>query len=157
AAWPLATLTEHTLAAWQQALPASIAPATRKRISTDFKAALNASGRMHRKDLPADFATIIKHGLSIKEPPGANGRENQILTDADIGGGLEAGRQVDERGEWNGSLYRLLIVLAATGARFSQVTRMTVADVQPSRFMVPASGKGRGSKSGNKIAVPVGP
>jgi integrase len=47
-------------------------------------------------------------------------------------------------------------VLAATGARFSQVIRMTVADVQESRLMIPTSAKGRGSKSVARYAVPVG-
>jgi len=48
-------------------------------------------------------------------------------------------------------------VLAATGARFSQVIRMKVADVQRAqrRVLVPVSRKGKGGKSGS-IPVPVG-
>ncbi|MDI4664523.1 site-specific integrase, partial [Xanthobacter autotrophicus] len=58
---------------------------------------------------------------------------------------------------WEGDLGRLVLVLAATGARFSQVARMTVADVQSAqlRLMVPTSRKGKGQKVA-KIGVPVG-
>jgi len=56
-----------------------------------------------------------------------------------------------------GDLYRLVLVLAATGARFSQVVRMTVSDCRhkEGRFLVPVSRKGRGAKN-DYITVPVG-
>jgi hypothetical protein len=54
-------------------------------------------------------------------------------------------------------LYRITLVLAATGARFSQVARLRVSDCQldAGRLMVPTCRKGKGMKSGS-IAVPVG-
>ena len=56
--------------------------------------------------------------------------------------------EVDAEDEWNGDLARLVITLAATGGRFSQVTRMRVGDVQARerRLMIPVSRKGRGVK-----------
>jgi hypothetical protein len=44
----------------------------------------------------------------------------------------------------DGDFARLVVVLAATGARFAQVTRMVVRDVQVDRspLMVPQSFKG---------------
>jgi integrase len=49
-------------------------------------------------------------------------------------------------------------VLAATGCRFGQAARITVAGVQvdAERLMVPASQKGKGDKSRPYVAVPVG-
>ena len=50
-----------------------------------------------------------------------------------------------------------ILVLTATGARFSQVARMRVADFQlkAGRLIVPVSRKGRGGKSGS-LTIPVG-
>ncbi len=153
---PLSSLTEAALAAWRDSLPRTISPATVRRISTDFRAALNASAKAHRKELPADFPAIIQHGLAVKEPAVAGARETQVLSDADIRRLIDAAWKVDAEGDWNGDLARLILVLAATGARFSQIIRMTVSDVQGNRLMVPVSHKGRGAKSAARIAVRVG-
>ena len=84
-------------------------------------------------------------------------RENQILADAEIGRLLRAAREIDAEENWGGDLFRLVLVLAASGARFSQAARLRVSDCQiaAGRLMIPVSRKGRGGKSGN-IAVPVG-
>jgi integrase len=153
---PLASLTEDALAAWRKGLPKTIAPATVRRIATDFRAALNAAAKAHRKALPPDFPAIVQHGLAIKEPAVAGAREAQVLTDADIRRLIDAAWQVDAEGGWGGDLARLVLALASTGARFSQIIRMTVADVQDNRLMIPVSRKGRGTKSAAKIAVRVG-
>lgn len=51
----------------------------------------------------------------------------------------------------------LVLVLAATGCRFSQAAKLTVAAVQVSaeRIMLPVSAKGKGTKARSQIAVPV--
>jgi integrase len=79
-----------------------------------------------------------------------------VLADSDIRRLIDSAWEVDKAGGWEGDLARLVIVLAATGARFSQIVRMTVADVQASRLMTPVSAKGRGTKSASRYAVPVG-
>ena len=78
-------------------------------------------------------------------------------SDAQVSRLIRAARETDTEQEWNGDLYRLVIVLAATGARFSQIARMKVSDVQRAqgRLMVPVSRKGKGTK-GASIPVPVG-
>ena len=54
-------------------------------------------------------------------------------------------------------MFRLIAVMAATGARFSQVARLRVGDVQldGGRLMMPVSRKGRGGKQG-ATPIPVG-
>lgn len=84
-------------------------------------------------------------------------RYNQILSDGDIARLLRFARQVDTEQDWSGDLYRLVVGLAATGARFSQLVRMQVRDVQTDnrRLLVPTSRKGKGKKQSH-TAVPVG-
>ncbi|RVA04016.1 hypothetical protein EN932_31395 [Mesorhizobium sp. M7A.F.Ca.US.002.01.1.1] len=132
---------------------------TRQRLVNDLKAALNAAYAANRAKLPSTLPGTIKQGLRavVAEETEAVARDNQILPDADIGRLLRAAREVDAEQQWDGDLFRLVLILAATGARLSQVARMRVADCQisQSRLMVPTSRKGRGAKSGT-ITVPVG-
>ncbi|TIT29488.1 MAG: site-specific integrase, partial [Mesorhizobium sp.] len=71
---------------------------------------------------------------------------------------IEAASLVDADQGWDGDLLRMVLVLSATGARFSQVARMTVGDVQipQSRLMVPTSRKGRGTKKTTHVGIRVG-
>ena len=66
-----------------------------------------------------------------------------MLRDADVRRTVEAAWEIDAEGGWDGDLGRLMLVLASTGARFSQVVRTTVADVQVAqkRLMVPTAEK----------------
>lgn len=75
-------------------------------------------------------------------------RDSQILADAEIARLLSAARTVDAEQGWGGDLFRLVVTLAATGARFSQVARLRVRDCQirERRLMVPASRKGKGRR-----------
>jgi integrase len=104
---------------------------------------------------------VVKHGLKAVKTDDDDGipiaRENQVLADTQIALVLRAAQEIDAEGQWEGDLFRLVVVLAATGARFSQVTRMRVGDVQraQSRLMVPVSRKGKGRKN-STAAVPVG-
>lgn len=158
---PLHELTEADLIAWRGALPGSKVT-TRKRIISDLRAALNACYISNRHKLPAALPVIIAGGLRAEDTPDTDtdvqvARENQILSDAVIGRIIAAARDVDDAAQWGGDLYRLFLVMAATGARFSQVVRLTVRDVQPerSRLMVPVSRKGKGRKS-EVTPVPIG-
>jgi integrase len=150
-------LTENALAEWRDRLSTDITPSTVRRVTNDFRAALNAAAKKHRARLPADLPLVIKNGLAAAGGMSSNAREAQVLPDADVRRLIELAWAVDENGGWDGDLARLVIVLAATGARFSQVIRMTVADVRPQgRLMVPVSRKGHGEKSAKKVAVRVG-
>lgn len=140
AAIAMRDLTEAHLIAWQKRI-AGHAPAGRQRIVNDLKAALNAGFAMHRRALPNDLPITIRYGLivEVREMTIARARENQILSDDEVRRIIAAAYEVDA------DLARLVVLLAATGARFSQIARMRVGDVQAGqgRVMVPQSFKGK--------------
>jgi hypothetical protein len=84
----VASLTETALASWRKSLASNLGAATRKRITTDFKAVLNSFTKMRRRDLPADMPTIIKNGLASNERVESGVRIEQILSDPISGGWL---------------------------------------------------------------------
>jgi integrase len=166
AAAPLATvalnaLTEADLCTWRIGLPETLRDTAKQRLVSDLKAALNRAFAANRKRLDPMMPSVIKYGLKAEtsddDETGSPSRENQILSDTQVSGLLRSAQQADAASEWNGDLFRLIVVLAATGARFSQIARMRVRDYQRagSRLLVPVSRKGRGGKSGS-IPVPVG-
>jgi integrase len=147
----LAKLAEADLRAWQ--LRVLRRRGTIQRVVNDFKAALNRTWTEHRRALPTDLPVVIKHGLTIEAPAlqQAKARDNQILPDDMIRRIITAALALDE------DFGRLVILLAATGARFAQVRRMTVGDVQAEqgRVMVPESLKGK-KRTISYIRVQVG-
>jgi integrase len=155
----LSELTSGDLAAWRAGLAAKgLKAASVTRTSADLKAALNAATVRHSKQLPAGFPLEVKNGLKSSKAGAPAARPLQVLPDADIRAILAAGAEVDAEGDWGGDLYMLLVLLAATGARFSQVARITVGDVQVAqwRIMVPVSHKGQGAKAVTHTARRVG-
>ena len=152
----LVEVAEEDLLRWRDALPTSLKASTRFRLINDLKAALNAAAKAYRKRLPADFGQTVRHGLCISgaevglEPVA---RDNQILSDDQVREIIGAAIDHDP----DGDLGRMIILLAATGARFSQVRRMQVRDVQIelSRVMIPTSRKGKARLAGH-IPVKVG-
>lgn len=136
----LADLTEGDLRAWQLRMTRKKASSI-QRVVNDLKAALNAGFAAYRRLLPADLPTVIKFGLKVEatEMLAAVHRDNQILTDDQVRRVVAAALAIDP------DFGLLVIMLAATGARFSQLARMTVRDAQldQSRVMVPQSYKGR--------------
>lgn len=145
----LMTLNEQNLIKWRDGLPDTIKATTRQRLVNDVKAALNAAFNANRERLPPTLDGTIRYGLrrtrheEDAEPPG---RDNQILSDGQIAHILKAAREIDAQRGWEGDLFRIVLTLAATGARFAQLARMRVGDCQikESRLLVPASRKGRG-------------
>jgi integrase len=104
--------------------------------------------------------STIKHALRSTHQSDESddpARDNQILTDGQVGRLIGAAREIDAEQGWDGDLFRMVAVLAATGARFSQVSRLRVADMQPSagRLIVPVSRKGKGKRVGS-VPVPIG-
>jgi integrase len=153
---PLEQISEDDLRRWRASLAGTIATgrenalseASVRRTAGDFKAALNAAHQQNRKRLPAELALVIRFGFKAREARAAVAREAQVLPDADVRALITAAADVDREGGWGGDLYRLIVVLAASGARFSQAIRLTVANVQvmQRRLMVPVSFKGQGAK-----------
>lgn len=135
----LANLTEADLRAWQ--LRVQRKRASIQRVINELKAALNAAWVEHRRALPGDFPIVVKYGLQLETPAAleSRARDNQVLTDDQIRAVVAAALAIDD------DFGRLVMLLAATGARFAQLRRMVVADVQADqgRVMVPESFKGK--------------
>ncbi|PZQ20575.1 MAG: integrase [Sphingopyxis macrogoltabida] len=155
-------LSEGDLLAWRNDLSPDLKGASRQRVINDLKAALNAAYFENRHKLPPTVPGIIKVALSAAAGGAADeidhvARDNQILSDATIGKIISASSEVDTASGMGGDLFRLVVVLAATGARQSQVARLTVRDVQAERLrlMIPPSRKGKGRKV-EAIPVPIG-
>jgi integrase len=156
---PIAALTVDDLARWRASLLKKMSEASVRRIANDARAAFNFAADRHRDRLPATFRDTIRIGLV--PPRGSeveNGRPQQILSDADVRRLVDAAWKVDGKQRWGGDLYRLILTLSATGARFSQVARLKVADLQVDerRILMPTSRKGRGGKKITQTAIPLG-
>jgi integrase len=149
----IAALTEDDVAEWRASIRRGgrrnrdkpFAPATVARLLNDFRAALAPAV----VKLP-EVAAMLRVGLRAPEDPD-RARDRQVLADADVRRIIEAAFDIDP------DLGAMVMVLAATGARFSQIARLTVADLQigNARLMVPASAKGRSRKAKPSIAVPL--
>jgi integrase len=152
----LAGVTPEDLSDWRRSL--KMGPGGVRRITNDFKAALNASAKRYASRLPPRFRDTVKDGLASEAEESPVAREAQILPDADVRALIEAAWAVDAHGDWGGDLARMVLLLAATGARFSQVQRLTVADVQfaEKRLMMPSSRKGRVDKPRKPTPIRVG-
>lgn len=129
-----------------------LAPASVNRLLNDVRAALNGAAELHRRELPGHVAAEIKVGT--RAIADATETRHQILTDADVRAVVDAAFSIDPHGDFG----RLVLLLAATGARFSQIAKATVADVQAQsgRIMVTPAQKGRSARIKPKIAVPIG-
>lgn len=137
--------------------PPPLTPSTVNRLLNDLRAALNLAGRTHRRILSPGFAQLLEDELR-GEAEADEPRGPQLLGDADTRRLVDAAFGVDD------DFGALVLVLAATGTRFGQAIRITVADVQPGlgRIMVPVARKGRSdrkttaSRKPAHIAVPIG-
>jgi integrase len=153
---PLAALSTVDLEKWRASL--KMAAGSAQRTVNDFKAALNAVARRAKTQLPPTMRDTVRDGLATVTAASTVAREAQVLPDADVRAIIAAAWEIDAEGGWDGDLARLVLVLAATGARFSQAIRLSVADVQVAqkRLMIPVSRKGRGIKKATQVGVRVG-
>lgn len=122
---------------------------SRNRMVGDLRAALNIGASRHRKEIPGHIAIEIKAGT--RNEPIENEARMQLLTDGQVRAIVAASFEVDE------DLGYVVFLAAVTGARFSQIVRLTVADVQVAkgRIMVPSSRKGRKRSPHPPVAVPI--
>jgi integrase len=119
-------------------------------LQNDLRAALNRAVEKHRRELPASLSLEIKLGtraVEIEEAPAPK----ILLTDQQIRAAVKAAFGIDE------NFGCLVMLLASTGARYSQLAALKIRDLQKIqlRIMVPASRKGRSRKAKPHIAVPV--
>jgi len=150
-------LTSDDLTKWRKERAMSLGESSIRRLVNDFRAALNGAAMQHRRRMPGLIAEI-QAGFKTSGAASTIARERQVLSDVAVRSILSAANLVDDDGEWEGDLFRLVAVLAATGARYSQIIRMKVADVQVAqrRLMVPVSAKGRGEKARTHVAIQIG-
>ncbi|MER8626334.1 tyrosine-type recombinase/integrase [Mesorhizobium sp. M1143] len=142
-------LADGDIAMWRDALPAELKQSSQQRLINDFRAALNGAHDRNRLELAALPGTL-KHGfraIEIDDEQSPAG-ESQVLSDGEVDRLIAAAKAIDKAQQWEGDLYRLVLLLAATGARMSQVCRMQVCDVQSrlKRLMIPTSRKGKKKK-----------
>lgn len=157
----LADLTAKHIRNWREKLrEKNIAETTVRRISNDFRAALNTARRANRSSLPTGLSDEIKDGFEITadDPPADPERPNIILNEDQLRSLLLAARLIDEEDDWEGDLYHLVLGLAATGARFSQLAKLPIDWFQPKlkRILVPSSKKGRSKQERLPAPVSIG-
>ena len=149
----LSKLRSNHIDQWRARISESLAPASINRLLNDFRAALNSAAEKHRRELPPYILAEIRFGTKALSAP-TNARK-QLLNNATIRSIVAAAFQAEPTGDFG----RLVLLAAATGARYSQITALKVEDVQPTseRILMPASKKGRVAKDKPPIAIPLGP
>jgi integrase len=133
AALELDEVTEEVLRNWRKGL-ATVSAKTPTgflsvgsidKITKEFRPALMRALKGSRLT-----AATVEDGLAAdvdEEAP--NSRPRQLLDEETVKRIVSAAHEVDIERGYNGDLYRLVLVMAATGARFSQVQALTVGDV----------------------------
>lgn len=153
---PFAVLGLHKLRAthiqeWRDRLDGALSPSSVNRLLNDLRAALNAAALKHRRGLPAHIFQEVSIGTKALVATAQPRR--QLLSDDQVRGAIDAAFRVDESGDFG----RLVLLLATTGARHSQVARLDVSDLQApfARVMMPGSRKGRQRREKPPVAVPI--
>jgi integrase len=136
---------------WRERLPETLAQATVNRLLNDLRAALNLAVEKHRRELPAATALEIKIGT--KAGAVLTNARRLLLTDEQVRDAVRAAFAVDPDGDFG----YVVLILAASGARYSQAAALKVDDVQKERgrIMMPPSRKGRSQKKKAPTPVPV--
>src|SRR6185437_14489212 len=103
AAIHLHALKEDDLFGWREDLPEELKATTKQRLINDLKAALNAAWprlSAEQKKLNPTFLSIVKDGFKAEriddDDKASVARDNQILTDAQVGNLLRAAREIDD-------------------------------------------------------------
>jgi integrase len=132
---------------WRDALSAEgLSSATVNRTCAALKATFNLAAA---HDEPINNARAWRLGLA--GIPGAFRARNEVLADDEVLRLIECAYAVDRR------LGLYVEVAAVSGARGSQVARLTVADLQADRLTMPTSRKGRGPRTIRRFSVPIPP
>jgi integrase len=146
---PVSMLSAGELRKWRDTLSArGLSPATVNRTRTVLRAALELVASLDHR-----IGNRDAFRLGLKGLPNATKARRMVLPDADVLRIVEAAYQEDR------ALGLLVEVLAQTGARISQATRLRCSDLQPDRhdprLLMPTSFKGRGQKERQHVPVPI--
>lgn len=157
-------LRKADLVKWRSSLPKDLKLATVTRLCSDLKAALGKWYEDNSDFADPKFREMVRIGLKRPddqiESGGHEVREDQLLPKEAVERIVQAARDLDREDDWGGDLHRMILLLAATGSRFSQIARLRVGDFQPQaekgpRLLIPVSRKGRGTKDKTHTSVPV--
>jgi integrase len=146
---PVGLLTSRELSDWKDGMLAGgLKPVTLVRVCKSLKAALNFVARRDHRITNQKAWTDGLGGLSTKY----NSRNAQTLKDDQVRKVVDAAYAIDKA-------FGLYVHVAAeTGARLSQIARLTVGHLQAKgdapRLMMPTSRKGKGKKAPT-YAVPI--
>jgi len=145
----VALLTSRELKRWRDSLiKTDAAPATVNRITRILKAALN-----HCADHDERITSRRAWQVGLAAIGDAEESRNVILNEPEVR------RIIAEAQTQNAALGLLVEVAAVTGARYGQLARLEVQDLQADRpdprLMVPPSRKGKSSKKKTRNAVPI--
>ncbi len=159
AAVKLIALRKDDLRQWRARMTAKkLAASSVTRTANDLRAALNLAADMHSARLPGTVLLEIKAGFKTKAAAAAPARM-AVLRDGEVLAIIAAAREVDHETDQNGDLLAMVSLLAATGARWDQIARLKVEDVnlRAGRLSIPVSDKGRGTKLVSHITIPILP
>jgi integrase len=139
-------LTATELKRWRNGLLAKgMTASSVNRTRTRLRAALNLVAAHD----PGRIANANAWRIGLAGLPDAHRVRDVAVTDAEVLRLIECAREIDPR-------FGLLVeVLAVTGARASQAARLTVADLQVGRLMMPTSRKGKARKTIRHYPVPI--
>jgi integrase len=144
---PVGLLTVRDLRSWRDGLLKGRTAGSVNRYVSVLRAALELAASV---DPRVTNTAAFKVGL--KKLPDAARARNVVLSDAKVR------RVVELAYEENAALGWLIETMATTGARRSQVARLTVGDLQDGReprLMMPSSLKGKGTKRVSRVPVPI--
>jgi integrase len=134
---PVAMLGARELQHWRDSLIAGRTRAAVNRVLKVTKAALNLAAAHDPQRI--SNRNVWRVGLALL--PDAHNPRNAVLPDASVLALVEAAWALDP------AVGLLVETLAITGARVSQLARLTIGDLQPTRadprLMMPSSRKGR--------------
>jgi integrase len=134
---------------WRDRLP--LTPAGKNRTTATIKAALAYACNQY----PDLAAPAVRWKTALAKVAGADQARHVALGSSDIRSLLAAARNIDA------DFHVLCVLAACTGARYGQLTRITVGDLEVGGRIVriPRSAKGRNgaAKKDRWIAVPIPP
>jgi integrase len=142
----VSALTANELRKWRDSLLAKgMAASSVNRTRTRLKAALNLAAKLDHERITNARAWRV----GLEALPDAHCARDVALSDVEVLRLVEKARAINPR------LGLYVETLAVTGARASQIARLTVGDLQVDRLLMPTSKKGRGEKIIKHTAVPI--
>jgi integrase len=144
---PVGLLTIRDLRSFRDGLLKGRTAGTVNRVISVLRAALELAATTDPR-----ITNTAAFKVGLKKLPDAAKARNVVLTDAQVR------RVVELAYEETVAIGHLIETMATTGARRSQVARLTVGDLQDGReprLMMPSSAKGKGVKRINRVPVPI--